>query len=231
VVILGRSGSGKLSEMQVRKAALAASAVTGVTAVVTSVNRLGDLSISTFAATPQTIGQGRVWLLLTSGLLADRPAVPSLIGFWFVGFAVLSVCSVRIAAGVALGGHVLSALIVYGVIGLSRLLDPSAFTSVVGLADYGLSAMIAAWLGAIARLSWSRYPARFGRLLVMFGSVGCAGIGLAFRTDVTFLDSEHLLAYAIGVALADRTLRARVAAVSRRLVAVTANALLTIRSV
>jgi hypothetical protein len=205
--------------MRVRGAALTASAATGMTAAVTGANRLGELSVATLASNPRAVGEGKVWLILTSGLLADRPAVPSLVGFWLVGFAVLVVCSARVAAGVALGGHTLSALAVYGAIGLARVLEPGAFASVMRLADYGLSAIIAAWLGAIACTFWRRHPARSTRLLIVLGSVGCAGIGIALRPQLTFLDSEHLVAYAIGVALADATIREWLARPARRLVA------------
>ena len=205
--------------MRVRGAALAASAATGMTAAVTGANRLGELSVATLASNPRAVGEGKVWLILTSGLLADRPTVPSLVGFWIVGFAVLIVCSSRVAAGVALGGHTVSALAVYGVIGLARVLDPGAFGSVAQLADYGLSAMIAAWLGAIACTYWRRHPARSTRVLIVIGSVGCAAIGVALRPQLTFLDSEHLVAYAIGVALADATARERIALPARRLAA------------
>ena len=198
-------------------AALAASGATGVTAVVTAANRLGALSVTTLAASPREVGEGRVWLLLSSGLLADRPAIPSLLGFWIVGFAVLLVCSLRVAAGVAVGGHTLSALGVYGVIGLARLLDPHAFASIVTLSDYGLSAMIAAWLGALACVFWRRHPARLARVLIIAGSIGCAGIGLALRPQITFLDTEHLVAYGIGVVLADGAIRAWLVRTPRRL--------------
>jgi hypothetical protein len=190
---------------------VAASAVTAVTAVVTGTNRAGLLPVSTLAATPQSVGEGKLWLLLTSGLLADRPAVPSIVGFWLVGFAVLLLLSPRVVAGVALGGHTLSALAVYGVIALTRVLDPQAFASVLKLADYGLSAMIAAWLGAIACVFWRRHPSRIARVLIVLGSAGCAGIGLALRPDLTFLDSEHLVAYGVGVALANARVRVALA--------------------
>jgi hypothetical protein len=205
---------------------LAASAATGVVAGVTVANRLGDLSQSLLAATPRAVGDGRVWLLLGSAAIADRPAVPSLVGFWVVALATLLVCSARLCAGVAVAGHVLSALGVYGVIGLARVADPGAFASVVQLPDYGLSAIIAAWLGAIARVLWTRYPAWGWRVLVALGSAGCAGIGLALRPDVTFLDTEHLLAFAIGAALVERRLWSRLARPSRRFVAATATMVL-----
>jgi hypothetical protein len=210
---------------RVGRAAVAASAVTAVTAAATAANRLGALSVSTLAASPRALGQGKVWLILTSGLLADRPALPSLVGFWLVGFAVLFVFSARAAAGIAAGGHIVSALGVYAVIGLARLLDPDAFASIVKLADYGLSAVIAAWLGAIACVLWKRHPDRLARVLVVLGSAGCAAIGLALRPQVTFLDSEHVLAYAVGVALADGALLRRLARPSRRIVAAAATTL------
>ena len=193
----------------------------------TLANRAGDLSVSSLAATPQAIGDGKLWLLVTSGLIADRPAIPSLVGFWIVGFVVLVVCSMRVAVGVAVAGHTFSALGIYGVVGLTRLVDPYAFSTVAHLLDYGLSAMIAAWLGAIARVLWVRYPSQLSRLLIAFGSLGCAGVGLVLRPDVTFLDSEHLLAYAIGVALVDKSLRRRITKPAKRLA--TATALLLLR--
>lgn len=214
--------------MRIGRAALAASIATGATAGVTVANRLGDLSVSTLAASPRSIADGKLWLIASSGLLADRPAIPSLIGFWVVAIAVLLVCSVRIVVGAAIAGHTISALSVYGVIGLARLADPHAFASVMHVADYGLSAIIAAWLGAVAGVLWARYATPGHRLLIAVGSIVCAGIGLTFRPDVTFLDSEHLLAYAIGVAVADPTVYRRLVDPPRRLVAATVGLLLAL---
>ena len=99
------------------------------------------------------------------------------------------------------------------------------------LPDYGLSAIIAAWLGAIARVLWLRHPSTAHRVLILLASAGCAGIGLALRPDVTFLDTEHLLAYAIGAALVDvRSLRG-LARPSRRLIAALATSLFPARGV
>jgi hypothetical protein len=159
-------------------AAFLASAATSATAAVTLANRFGDLSVSSLASTAAAVGDGKPWLVLTSGLLADRPAVPSLVGFWIVGFAALLVCSVRLAAGIAVAGHTFSAFAVYGAIGLTRIVDPPAFGSIRHLADYGLSAMIAAWLGAIACTLWMRHAAWYGRGLVVAGSALCACIGI-----------------------------------------------------
>jgi hypothetical protein len=189
--------------MGVKRAALAAAAATCVAAVVSAANAAGVVSLSSLASSPRAIGEGRVWLLFTSGLIADRPVAPSLVGFWLVCAAALAVCPARVGIRVAVAGHTLSALAVYAVIGAARLSDPGAFASVVALPDFGLSAMIAAWLGAIARVLWRRFPSRRAHVLVALGSLGCAGIGLAFRGELTFLDSEHLVAFAIGVAIVD----------------------------
>jgi hypothetical protein len=118
---------------------------------------------------------------------------------------------------------------VYGVIGLVRLAEPHAFASVMHVADYGLSAIIAAWLGAIARVLWARSTTHTHRWLIAIGSVACGGIGLMLRPDLTFLDSEHLIAYAIGVALVDPALHRRLAHWSRRLVAATEGLVLATR--
>jgi hypothetical protein len=201
-------GGVTLNGMRLRDAALASSVPTAVTAAVTGANRLGVLSVSSLASTQRGVGEGKAWLVVTSGLLADRPAIPSLVGFWLVGCGVLLVCSASAVIVSAVAGHTLSALGVYGLIGAARLVDPRLLASLDRVPDYGLSAMIAAWLGSIAAVLWSRPDGRGTRVLVALGSVGCAGIGLAFRPDVTLLDSEHVLAFAIGVAVV-RGLRGR----------------------
>lgn len=177
-------------------------AATAVVGAGTAANRLAGLPLSWVAATPRAVGDGRWWLVLTSGLLADTPWLPSLLGFAIVLAVALRVLPARrvVAAGAA--GQILSALAVYGVIALARLRDPHAFGSVVDVEDFGVSAFIAAWIGAVAYVSWTRAASRRGRALVAAGCLGCLGIGLACRPTITFLDSEHLVAFAIGAVVA-----------------------------
>jgi hypothetical protein len=215
--------------VELKRAALAATCATTVAAAVTGLNRLGELPLASIAASPQAVADGKAWLLVTSGLIADRPLVPSLAGFWLVGLAALLLCSARVVALVAVLGHTLSAVSVYALIAITRLFDPVAFSSVFQLADYGLSAMIGAWIGAIARVLWSRTTTTRGRAAIVLGSLGCAGIGLACRPDVTSLDSEHLVAFAIGASLADEGVRRRLARSPRRLLAVAAGRTLAMR--
>ncbi|HUZ16470.1 MAG TPA: hypothetical protein VMU72_09890 [Gaiellaceae bacterium] len=200
-----------------------ATAVTGVSAVVTVANRFGELPLSSLASSPAAVGEGRVWLLVSSAVIADRPAVVSLLGFWIVGFAAFAICSARVIAGVAAGGHLFSALCIYCLIGLGRLTRPDAFASVMHVSDYGLSAIIAAWIGVIASVMWRRHPHAAGRALVVVGSLVCAGVGLLFRPDLTFLDTEHLVAYAFGALLASERVRRSLARSPQRLAAAAAS--------
>lgn len=171
----------------------------GATAVVgagTAANRLAGLPLSSMAATPRAVAGGKLWLLVTSGLLADTPWLPSLFGFAIVLAVALYVLQVSDVVFVAAAGQVVSTLVVYLIIGVARLVEPHAFASVVDLQDFGVSAMIAAWIGAVAAVAWSRH----NHLLVAAGCLACLGVGLAFRPTITFLDSEHLVSFAIGAA-------------------------------
>jgi hypothetical protein len=200
-----------------------ATAVTGVSAAVTVANRFGELSLSSIASSPAAVGEGKVWLLVSSAAIADRPALVSLLGFWLVGFTACALCSARLVAGIAVGGHLLSTLCVYCLIGLTRLARPGAFGSVMHVSDYGLSAIIAAWIGAIASVMWSRRTAATTRALVVAGSLLCAGVGLFFRPDLTFLDTEHVVAFALGALLASERVRHGIARSPQRLAAAAAS--------
>jgi hypothetical protein len=171
-------------------------AATAAVGAVTTANRLGAFRLAAIAASPRAIGDGRLWLLLSSAAIADRPAVASLLGFWIVGVAVLSLCGWRVAVVAGFVGHVLATLAVYGVVGAVRLADPGALGRIVTLDDYGLSAIMAAWLGAISAASWAGH-----RLGVVALCASSAAIGLLLRPDLTLLDSEHVVAFALGVAV------------------------------
>jgi hypothetical protein len=168
----------------------------------TAANRLAGLPVASLAATPRAVESGRLWLLVTSGLLASDPWLPSLLGFAIVLAVAVWVLSPTLVAGVATAGQVLSAVAVYAVVYVARAADPHAFASVIDLDDYGVSTMIAAWIGAVATVGWNRWRTGRGRLGVSAGCLACLAIGLACRPDVDFLDSEHLVAFAIGVTLA-----------------------------
>jgi hypothetical protein len=171
-------------------------AAAGVISGATAASRTGLIAVRTLAASPASFADGRVWLLGTSALLADRPAAASLFGFLLVGLAAVHLCGPRIAWTAAAGGHVLSALAVYLAVGLARMADPGAAERVLRLPDYGTSAVIAAWIGAIAYVLWSRgRPAGAVSLVVV-----AALAGWYFKGSLTVIDTEHAVALAVGAA-------------------------------
>jgi hypothetical protein len=170
---------------------------TAAITVVTVLNREGRVPLSALAPTPQSFGAGRVWLVATSVFVADRPAAASVGGFLVVGLAVLALCGSRVLWLSAAFGHIGSAVAVYGAIALARATSPRAFVGVDTLLDYGTSAVIAAWIGAVAVRLWARDP----RLAVAL-SVGSGLIGWLLHPDLTVLDTEHLVAFGLGVAIA-----------------------------
>lgn len=169
---------------------------TGLISAVTAAARAGEVPLRTVAATPESISDGRIWLLATSAVLADRPAVASILGFLVVGLAALWLCGARVTWLAAVTGHVLSALIVYVALGFVRLLEPAAFEHLLRLPDYGTSAVIAAWIGAIAYDIWMRKRRMAAVALV----VAAALLGWYFKGALTVLDTEHAVALAFGAA-------------------------------
>jgi hypothetical protein len=169
---------------------------TGMISGVTAATRVGAIPLRSLAATPASLAEGRIWLLVTSAILADRPAAASILGFLVVGLAAVWLCGARVAWFAAASGHVLSALIVYVGLGIVRAFDAAAYDGVLRLPDYGTSAIIAAWIGAIAFAVWQRG----GRPLAVLLVVASALLGWYFKGALTVLDTEHAFALAFGVA-------------------------------
>jgi hypothetical protein len=172
-------------------------AVTAGISAATALQRTGHISAATLAPSPQSFAAGRVWLVATSVLVADRPAVASIAGFLVVGLAALALVGPKVLWFAAALGHVGSAVAMYCAIAVVRALDPHAFAAVVSLVDFGTSAVVAAWLGAIAYRLWSRDP----RLSVFLCTAAILG-GWLLHPQLTALDTEHLVAAAAGVAVA-----------------------------
>jgi hypothetical protein len=173
-------------------------AVVGVTAA----NRAGLVGLAALASSPRSAGEGKVWLLLTSALVADKPTSASLLAFGAFAVAVLVACGPRLLWASAAAGHVGSALVVYAVIATARAVVPSGFESVLSLPDYGTSAMIGTWLGVLAAVGWMRWPRLEPRLGVVAFCVLSGIVGWLCDSSLTFLDTEHGVAFAIGIGVA-----------------------------
>ena len=158
-----------------------------VVALVTVLTRLGVVPLRDLAASPPAVAGGREWLLATSALVADRPALASIAGLLVVGLTALALAGPRVLWVAAAAGHLVSTVVVYGV------LDAAGVT--VTRLDYGTSAVIASWIGVIACLLWVRgsAPAAVGLVVV------AALVGWLCRPDLDILDTEHAVALAVGV--------------------------------
>jgi hypothetical protein len=162
------------------------------------------LPTSTVAASPARVAEGRVWLLVTSGLLVQRPVVLSLVSFVVLAVLVLVVCGPRVLWIGAILGHVCSTVIAYGLLAGMRLADPTAYSSLLTSPDYGVSAIAAAWLGSIACTTWQQRGSSFrGKAAI---ALSCAAVTLFawmvqrhVQRHLTFLDSEHGFAFVLGL--------------------------------
>jgi hypothetical protein len=186
-----------------------------VTAVTLAQNS-GVMAVRTVAASPQQIAAGKLWLLVTSGLLVQKPLGLSLVSFAALGALTLIACGYRVLAWSALVGHVLSTLVVYGLLGIGWAASSELFGRIWAAPDYGVSAITAAWLGAVASLAWrSSGKNRAEQALVAIGCLAIAALGWMIRGHLNLLDSEHVLAFATGVAISWRLLPINVPATSR----------------
>ena len=167
--------------------------------MVTLAVRAHDLPHAVFAASAAKTAAGDIWLLPASALLIDRPVWVGLVAFGLLGSAALWTCGTRVFWVAAAAGHLGSTLAVYAIIGASRLTDPDVFTSAVTRQDFGVSAMQAAWVGAIAATSWSWAGANFRtRTIVALGICSLAGVAWWLHPDPSILTTEHLVAFLIG---------------------------------
>ncbi len=159
-------------------------------------------SMAALSFSPSRLAEGRVWLLLSSALVVDRPVLLSLLSFAALALVTVRVCGPRVFWWAACYGHVGSTLIVYALIGVARAFDRGSFGSALNAHDFGVSAISSAWLGATATEMWTLRTGRRPRAAI---AIGCCAIGVfayMVRRDVSVLSTEHFVAFALGVAVA-----------------------------
>jgi hypothetical protein len=175
--------------------------ITVVTAV-TAAQASGVIALRSIAASPQQIASGRLWLLVTSGLLVQKPFAVSLLSFAALGVLTLALCGYRVFAWSAVVGHVLSTLVVYACLAVVWAASPEAFGQTWSAPDFGVSAVSAAWLGAVASVAWRRAGGRVvARASIFVACLAVAAIGWLIRGHLNVLDSEHGFAFAVGAAV------------------------------
>jgi hypothetical protein len=154
------------------------------------------------AASAREVLRGQVWRLLTSGVMAERPVAASLVSFCLLASLTLVLCGSRILWLSAIAGNVGSALLAYLLIGAVRLADSGALAAEWRARDYGVSAISAAWLGAIAATGWRTGRSSTARAAIILGCVAIGAFGYTVHPGITVLASEHVTAFAIGAVVA-----------------------------
>jgi hypothetical protein len=159
--------------------------------------------VASLAASPDRVREGKLWFLVSSGMLVDHPIGISLVFFVALATLVLAFCGVSTFWWAAFLGQVATTVLVYAVIGAVRWFVPAALESVVASPDYGVSTISAAWLGASAAASWrGRGRTMVGRFSI---ALSCATVGVfaySVRPELGVLSSEHLIAFGLGIASA-----------------------------
>ena len=184
------------------RAGTSAVIATSIVAAVTEATRARLVPLRFLAGTPADVADGKLWLLASNALVADNPVVLSLIAFAGFALAAGAVCGLRTLWVSAAAGHVGSTVMVYLGLAAAGAVRPGAVEYVAHVKDYGVSAIIAAWLGALSLVLWRRHPAPRPRLAVAGFCALCTIVGLFADTNLTALDADHVLAFAIGIACA-----------------------------
>jgi hypothetical protein len=83
------------------------------------------------------------------------------------------------------------------------LFEPHAFQRTLTAPDYGVSAISAAWLGAITCVLWrTRERMRRGKASIVGACIAVGIFAWMLRSGLNILDFEHVAAFAIGISLA-----------------------------
>lgn len=188
---------------------LGPASVAGYLVALAVIQATGEPDRYSLAASPQAVADGRLWLLLSSGLVID--------GLPWAQFAVLAavlvVALARLGAArlwaVGLIAHVGSALIAYAALGVLWLIDRSLVDGTVHEPDYGVSVLLAGELGALA-------VAGGRRAALLVGGLAIAGFGIGLADSSALANAEHLLGFALGALTILALERRRLARAPRR---------------
>ncbi len=174
-----------------------------VVSSLTAAERTRAIPLWDLASSPHAVADARLWSLVTSALLVSSPLFWSLVSLAVFCALTLRLCGVRVLLISAFAGHVASALVVYALLAVTRAFDPRAFEAVVNAPDFGVSAVSAAWLGAMASIAWrGGNGTLWRRIATALAVVAVAAFGWILRGHLNFLDLEHVVAFAIGAVLA-----------------------------
>jgi hypothetical protein len=166
--------------------------------VVTILARSDTLGVSGPGSSVDELADGNLLGLFTSALPVEGPLpVLQIAAAALAAAAVIHRAGAVVWCSAALVGHVGSALLTYGIVGLASALGSTSAENASNDADYGISAVLAASLGALLASGL-----RAGdRLLIALGVVAFVAL---VPFSIGWLDLEHLFAFGLGAAVALR---------------------------
>jgi len=146
-------------------------------------------------ASAERVGEGRVWLLLTSALEPQGPyPLLQLAGAAVLAAVLVARAGTRVWLCAALAGHVLSAVVVYGLMGLAGVGAAAAAQP-----DYGISCVVGGTVGGLL------VSARGSRLALAAGGLGAVAL---IPGTHGWYGLEHPLSIVFGAAAAWPLVRA-----------------------
>lgn len=179
----------------------------------------GHPSLSALALTPDRLGHGQVWLIVTSGLIVNGPVWPQVAALAVTIVAALRRLGAAFSLTVMVMAHVGATLLAYALLALATGDADGAHNREL---DYGTSAV---WLGLVGALTADSLSAarRGGTGARVLAAAGCVAFVVGVTVFPLLAAFEHGLAFALGAGLAVFSGRRSAAHRSVRSVASTAS--------
>jgi putative copper export protein len=193
--------------------------VAGAIAALPAITGVSQASIeSAMAFSPADLVAGKLWRLPLSGLVVDGEIWVQLPLLAAVAAVLVATAGGRLFWRVAIAAHIGSTLLAYAVVGSLAVTAPSVTHAVISEPDFGISCIWAGCLGALA-ITAARRSGRKRVAFVLFAGIalltavpiGLDGLGAEGFVTAGTLDLsplEHVLAFGIGVLVANTALRA-----------------------
>jgi hypothetical protein len=168
--------------------------------------------VEELAASPAALAAGKVWTLATSAFMIAGSPPAQYVATTAVVAAVVALAGARTFWIAAITAHVGATLIAYAGIAVLWVVARPDVDALIAAPDYGISAVWAGGVGALAAVAVSRSGER-RRLSVGLALGGLLVFMVLVPVGGELADVEHLLAFALGALVTACGLRPRPAAV------------------
>jgi hypothetical protein len=145
---------------------------------------------SALQSSADQVADGQVWRLFTSGLVVEGPGAPQIAVTALAAYAAIRLVGAVVWWEAAIVGHVGSALLAYGILGIAIALGSGGAEAAADDPDFGISCVLGATLGALFAGGWR-----------VVGLVGFVAL-LPFSLD--WYGPEHPLSFVLGALVVAR---------------------------